>query len=134
MTPGRLARRIAIVVLLMTGAWFVERGRFQQATDMLFGPRVDWRNDYAMSERVYDLIVSHRLTAVPRSCLLLNIHGGDPPSAQTMDVFERPTKACIGDAAATAKRIPDLFAMRVDRDTGRVETDQGSPGLFHALP
>ena len=134
MSAARFWSRIAIVVLLTAGAWFVERGSVQRASDAIFGPRVDWRSDYAMSERVYDLIVAHRLTAVPRACLLLNIHGGDPPSAQTMDVFERPTKACMGDAAARAERIPDLFAMRVDRDRGRVETDAGTPGLFHALP
>ncbi len=134
MSPGRFWRRIAIVVLMTAAAWFVARGSVQHGSDAIFGPRVDWRNDYAMSERVYDLIVAHRLTAVPRACLLLNIHGGDPPSAQTMDVFERPTKLCLGDAAASAKRIPDLFAMRVDRDTGRVETDARSPGRFHALP
>ncbi len=119
---------------MTAGVWFVERGSFQRVADAMFGPRVDWHSDYAMSERIYDLIVSHRLTPVARACLLLNIHGGDPPSAQTMDVFERPTKRCMGDAAATAKRIPDLFAMRVDRDTGRVATDAGTPGVFHTLP
>ncbi len=134
MTPARFWRRIALVVLMTAAVWFAQRGTFERASDAIFGPRTDWHNDYAMSERIYDLVVSRHLTTVPRPCLLLDIHGGDPPEAQTMDVLERPTRACMGNEAAAIKRIPRLFAMRVDRNTGRVETDQGSAGLFHALP
>ena len=134
MTPGRFWRRIAIVVLMVLAVWFTERGTVQRASDALFGPRVDWHNDYSMSLRLYDLIVSRHLSDVPRACLLLNIHGGDPADRQTLDVFERPTHACMGDRAAALKVLPRLFILHVDRDTGAVDADNGSPGQFHPVP
>lgn len=106
---------------------------FQHVSDRIFGATVDWSNDYAMSMRLYDLVERHHLTPVARACLLLNIHGGDPPSAQTLDLFERPTPACLNTAAIRARALPLLFHLRVDRLTGTVSTDQGTPGRYHPL-
>ncbi len=133
MTPGRLLRRMGLVAALTVAVFLTERGTFQRVSDGIFGPRIDWRSDYQVSEHLYDLIVRRHLTDVSRACLLLIIRGEDPPEAQRFDVFERPTKACMGPDAATLHAMPRLFGLRVDRDTGTVVTDSGTPGRFHPL-
>lgn len=133
MTIGRVARRMALVAALVIAVFLAQRGSFQRVSDQVFGPRLDWHNDYAMSGRLYDLIVRRRLTDVPRACLLLNIHGADPASATHLDVFERPTAACMGPDAGKLHTLPRLFGLLVDRDDGTVATDSGTPGRFHAL-
>ena len=133
MTAGRVARRMLLVAALTVAVFLSQRGAFHRVTDQLLGPRTDWHSDYAMSERLYDLIVTRRLTDVKRACLLLNIHGEDPPAATRLDVFERPTPACMGADARTLHALPRLFGLRVDRDEGLVETDAGTPGQYHPL-
>jgi hypothetical protein len=121
---------IGVLVIVVAAT---QQGALRQFSDRLFGAPINWQNDYAMSNRLYDLIVSHQLTDVRRACLLLNIHGNDPASATTMDVFERPTEACMGPAHDTVRLLPKLFEMRVNRLTGRVESDSGTPGVFRVL-
>ena len=133
LTPGRLLRRMGLVAALTVAVFLTERGAFQRVCDRVFGPRIDWHSDYQVSEYLYNLIVRRRLTDVPRPCLLLIIRGEDPPQAQRFDVFERPTKACMGADAATSHTMPRLFGLRVDRDTGVVVTASGTPGRFHPL-
>ena len=133
MSPGRFWRRIGLVMVLVIVAVATQRQSFQRLSDRLFGAPVNWLNDYAMSTHLYDMIAQSRLTNVPKACLLLNIHGGDPPNATTMDVFERPTQACMGPSHGSVRVLPRLFELRVDRTNGRVETDSGSPGVFRPL-
>ena len=133
MTAGRLVRRLLLVAALTVAVFVSQRGAFQRLTEGLFAPGIDWHSDYAMSERLYDLIVRRHLTDVPRACLLLNIHGQDPASATNLDVFERPTAACMGPDAGKLHLLPRLFGLRVDRDRGTVVSDSGTPGRFHAL-
>ena len=133
MTGGRIARRMLLVAALVAAVFLTQRGTFQRVTDGFFAPRIDWHSDYAMSERLYDLVVRRRLTDVPRACLLLNIHGEDPPTATNLDVFERPTPACMGADAGKLHTLPRIFGLRVDRDAGLVATDAGTPGRFHPL-
>lgn len=133
MTPGRLWRRLLVVVLLTCVVFFSQRGAFKRMTDQLLGARIDWHSDYAMSNHLYDLIVERHLTNVSRPCLLLNIHGGDPPDATNLDVYKRPTEACMGAASKQLRLLPRLFGLRVDRDAGTVETDAGTPDHYHPL-
>ena len=121
------------VAALVVVAFLAQRGAFQRVSDDLFGPRIDWHNDYAMSEYLYDRIVRRGLTGVGRACLLLNIHGEDPPRSTGIDVFERPTPACMGPEARKLHLLPRLFGLRVDRDAGLVATDAGTPGRYHPL-
>ena len=132
MSARRLWRRVGLIMVLVVIAVATQRNAFQRLSDEMFGARVNWLNDYAMSTHLYDVIVERHLTDVKRACLLLNIHGNDPPSATTIDVFERPTQACMGPAHDSVRVLPRLFELRVDRTQGRVETDQGS-GVFHPL-
>ncbi len=120
-------------MVLVVVAVATQRNAFQRLSDRVFGTPVNWMNDYAMSTHLYDVIVERHLTDVPRACLLLNIHGNDPANATTLDVFERPTAACMGPAHNSVRVLPRLFQLRVDRTAGRVESDSGSPGVFHPL-
>ena len=133
MSARRLAARMLLVAALTAAVFLSQRGAFERMTGQLFGGRVNWHSDYAMSEHLYDQIVRHRLTDAPRACLLLNIHGEDPPDATNLDVFERPTPACMGADAGKLHALPRLFGLRVDRDSGTVVTDSGTPNHFHAL-
>ena len=133
MTAGRLVRRMLLVAAITVAVFLSQRGAFNRLTDQYFGSRIDWHNDYAMSEHLYDLVVRRRLTDAPRACLLLNIHGEDPPSATNLDMFERPTPACMGPDAGKQHTLPRLFGLRVDRDDGTIVTDSGTPNQFHPL-
>ena len=133
LTAGRLAVRMLLVSALTVAVGLSQRGALRRVTDGLFAPAVNWHSDYAMSERLYDLLVRRRLTDVPRACLLLNIHGEDPPAATHLDVFERPTPACMGPDARGLHALPRMFGLLVDRDAGEVATDAGTPGRFHPL-
>ncbi len=120
-------------MVLVVVAVATQRNAFQSWSDRLFGAPVNWQNDYSMTTHLYDVIAARHLTGVPKACLLLNIHGNDPPNATTMDVFERPTEACLGPAHDSVRVLPRLFELRVDRTTGRVETDSGQVGVFRPL-
>lgn len=133
MTAGRLVRRMLLVAAMTVAVFLSQRGAFERLTDQFLGARINWHSDYAMSEHLYDLIVRRHLTDTPRACLLLNIHGEDPPSATNLDVYERPTPSCMGPDAARLHTLPRLFGLRVDRDDGTVATDSGTPGRFHPL-
>ncbi len=132
-TPGRFWRRIGLVMVLVVVAVATQRHSFQAFSDRLFGAPINWSSDYAMSVHLYDMIERQHLTDVPKACLLLNIHGGDPPRATTLDVYERPTQACLGPAHSAIRVLPRLFQLRVDRTAGRVESDSGTPGVFRPL-
>ncbi len=133
MTAGRLVRRLLLVAAITVAVFLSQRGAFDRLTDQYWGARINWHSDYAMSEHLYDLVARRHLTDAPRACLLLNIHGEDPPSATNLDMFERPTPACMGPDAARLHALPRLFGLRVDRDDGTVVTDSGTPGRFHTL-
>ena len=133
LSPGRFWRRIGLVIVLVIAAVATQRNAFRSLSDRVFGAPVDWQNDYSMTTHLYDLIAARHLTDVPKACLLLNIHGNDPLNATTMDVFERPTEACMGPAHNSVRVLPRLFEVRVDRIAGRAETDSGSPGAFRPL-
>lgn len=130
---GRLVRRLLLVAALGAAVVLTQRGTVRQFSDRLFRSQIDWHNDYAMVMRLEDMIVDRHLTNVTRPCLLMNIHGGDPPDATAIDVYERPTAACMGDAGKKLRVLPRLFGLRVDRDTGTVATDAGTPERFHPL-
>ena len=132
-SAGRLWRRIGLIGVLAVVVVATQQGALRQFSDRLFGAPINWQNDYAMSNRLYDMIVARELTDVPRACLLLNIHGNDPPSATTMDVFERPTETCMGPSHGSVRVLPKLFEMRVNRLTGRVESDSGTPGVYRVV-
>ena len=132
-SPGRLWRRIGLLVVLVIAAVASQRNGVQRLSDQIFGTPINWQSDYAMTTHLYDMIERDHLTDVAKSCLLINIHGNDPPNATTMDVFERPTQACMGAAHNAVRVLPRLFELRVDRTAGTVETDRGSSGVFHPL-
>ncbi len=83
-----------------------------------------------MVEHLRRLVVQRGLTGDRKECLLFVINGNDPPQAQRMQVWEKHTGGCPGAHG----QLPVLFTLRVDRDRHSVQTDQGSPGHFHALP
>ena len=133
LSAGRFWRRIGMLAVLVVVAVATQRNGFQRLSDRLFGAPVNWMNDYSMSTHLYDMIASSHVTDVPKACLLLNIHGGDPANATVMDVFERPTEACMGPSHDSVRVLPRLFQLRVDRTTGRVQSDSGTPGVFRPL-
>ena len=112
-----------MVVLHFTGVLPRLQHRF-------FPEPVDWHNDYSTVEHLRDQVVARGLTHDARECLLFIINGNDPPSAQRFQVMEKHSGTCPGQRG----QLPLLFTLRVDRDHGLVQTDQGSPGQFHALP
>lgn len=131
---GRLWRRMGIVAAMVAVIVLSQHGRFQDLSDRVFGARIDWASDYRMTDYLYGLIERHHLAGVPRACLLLNIHGGDPADATHLDVYERPTAPCLGARHDEVRFLPRLFGLLVDRTRGHVLTDQGSPGRYHPLP
>ena len=112
-----------MVVLHFTGVLPRLQHRF-------FPEPVDWHNDYSTVEHLRDQVVARGLTHDARECLLFIINGNDPPSAQRFQVMEKHSGTCPGQRG----QLPLLFTLRVDRDHGLVQTDQGSSGKFHALP
>ncbi len=112
-----------VVVLHFTGVLPRLQGRF-------FPEPVDWHNDYKTVEHLRDQVVTSGLTHDAKDCLLFIINGNDAPSAQRFEVMEKHSGACPGQRG----QLPHLFTLRVDREHGVVETDQGSPGRFHAMP
>ena len=130
---GRLWRRVAMAVIVVVVAVGTQWSGFTALTDRVFGPRIDWMNDYQTTTHLYDVIARRGLADVPKSCLLIIVDGTTPPQATKMGVYERPTKACMGTVPAPLHRLPHLFDLLVDRTAGQVQTDQGSPGRFHPL-
>jgi hypothetical protein len=96
----------------------------------IFPARVNWNNDYSVVEHLRDRVVRDGLTHDPKDCLVFIINGNDPPEAQRMDLMEKHNATCPGPRG----QLPKLFTLRVDRSKGTVETDQGTPGQFHAMP
>ncbi len=126
-------RRVILAVVLVVAAVATQWSGFTALTDRVFGPRIDWMNDYQTTTHLYDVIVRRHLTDVPKRCLLIIVDGTTPPQATRMGVYERPTTACMGSVPAPTHRLPRLFDLLVDRTAGRVQTDRGSPGHFHPL-
>jgi hypothetical protein len=124
---------MVLVAVLVAAAVATQWSGFQGLSDQVFGTRIDWSNDYQTTTHLYDVIARRHLAAVPKACLLIIVDGTTPPEATRMGVYERPTKACLGEAPVPAKRLPYLFDLLVDRTAGRVQTDAGSPGHFHPL-
>jgi len=129
-TPRQLRTRIAAIVMI--GALIVVlhfTGALDSFVQRIAPPRVDWSNDYATVEHLRVDVVRRGLAKLPKQCLLFIINGNDPPTAQRMQVMQKPGQGC----PATHGQLPRLFTLRVDRTHGTVETDAGSPGNFHPL-
>ncbi len=129
---ARLLRRVLIALMAGLGLVVLERtGVLDKATGTsLFGPRIDWSSDYALVEYLRGVVVDRGLTRDAKDCLLFVVNGNDPPNAVRMKVMEKHSGACPGDKTT----LPLLFTLKVDRLGQTVQTDSGSPGLFHPLP
>lgn len=113
---------VLVVVLHFTGTL----DRLQQR----FLPRpVNWSNDYAVVEHLRDEVVRDGLTHDAKECLLFIINGNDPMEAQRIQVMEKHSGTCPGARG----QLPKLFTLKIDRVKGEVESDQGTPGIFHPL-
>ncbi len=130
-TRRQLATRVAAIVL--AGALVVVlhfTGVLPRLQQRYFPDPVDWHNDYSTVEHLRDQVVATGLTHDAKQCLLFIINGNDPPSLQRFQVMEKHSGTCPGQRG----QLPHLFTLRVNRENGVVETDQGSPGVFHAMP
>ncbi|WP_240759251.1 hypothetical protein [Lichenicoccus roseus] len=130
-TRRQLGTRIAAIVL--AGALVVVlhfTGVLPRLQSRFFPDPVNWHNDYSTVEHLRSQVVSDGLTHDRKDCLLFIINGNDAPSSQRFQVMEKHSGTCPGQRG----QLPLLFTLRVDRDHGVVETDQGSPGRFHPMP
>ena len=130
-TPRRLRTRIIAIVaagVLVVVLHFT--GLLDQLTRRVFPSSVRWNNDYSVVEHLRAQVTRDGSTHDAKDCLLFIINGNDPPDAQRIRVMEKHNSKCPG----TPGELPLLFTLRVDRTTGTVQSDQGSPGQFHALP
>lgn len=105
-------------------------GTLDRLQHRLFPPRVDWKNDYSVAQYLRDRVVDSGLTTDSKDCLLFIINGNDPLDAQRFRVVEKSTGKCPGPRG----KLLQLFTLRIDRNAGTVQTDNGSPGMFHPLP
>lgn len=129
---ARLIRRVLIALMAGLGLVVLERaGVLDTLSRPGFLPsRIDWTNDYALIEHLRGDVVDRGLTKDAKECLLFIVNGNDPPNAVRMKVMEKHSGTCPGDKGT----LPLLFTLRVDRLGHTVQTDAGSPGLFHTLP
>jgi len=122
-----------VAVALLAGIVLVILSRMGML-DGALGPisqsQLNWDNDYQLVEHLRDVVVRRGMTKDPKDCLLFSINGNDPPNAVRMRVLEKHTGSCPGAKG----QLPLLFTLRVDRQAHTVQTDQGAPGQFHALP
>ncbi len=132
LTPrSRVIRRILIALLLAFTLLALERtGLMERWLGGLQGERLDWRNDYQLVEYLRALVVQRGLTGDRKDCLLFIIDGNDPPTGTRMQVMEKHSGACPGERG----QLPKLFTLKIDRLARQVQSDAGSPGLFHPLP
>ncbi len=112
---------VATMALCAEG-WFAwhNRGQVQHA------PLV---SDMAMVLAVRDRVVAAGLIHAGKDCLAFFLHDAPPGQPVLLDVFEKHSAACPGDAAA-----PRLFGVRVDRSNSRMWDDAGMPKAFAPLP
>ena len=130
-TRGRFIRRILIAALAGVTLLLLERtGVIERTLGQLQPERFDWSSDYPLVEHMRTVVVDRGLTHDRKDCLLFIINGNDPPDASRLEVMEKHSGTCPG----TRGELPKLFTLKVNRLARTVQTDAGTPGIFHPLP
>jgi hypothetical protein len=131
-TPrARIVQRVLIALMAGLALLVLERmGLLNRLSAGVMPAQLNWSNDYQLVEYFRTVVVQDGLTHDAKDCLLFVINGNDPPNAVRMEVLEKHSGSCPG----TRGQLPKLFTLKVDRLAHSVQTDAGSPGLFHPLP
>ena len=127
----RLLQRVLIALLAGCALLALQRfGMLAKLGGSVLPQQLDWNNDYQLVEHLRGTVTRDGLTHDDKECLLFIIDGNDPPSGVHLQVMEKHSGSCPGVRGS----LPKLFTLLVNRQSHAVQTDAGSPGLFHPLP
>ncbi|GBQ24133.1 hypothetical protein AA0472_1320 [Acetobacter estunensis NRIC 0472] len=126
-----IARRLVLVLpLTVLMIVLAKTGALDRMLDRYTFKPMSWFDNNALVQHLRVTVTHNGMTGDRADCLLFIVNGDTPPQATLIDVMEKHSGSCpVPDGS-----LPKLFTLRVDRPAQRVETDQGSPGLFHPIP
>ncbi len=126
-----IVRRVLMVIpASLLAIVLMKMGWLDQAADKLTFSRTSWFDDTALVEHLRVVLTHDGATDTPGRCLLFIVNGNTPMNGTMIDVMEKHSGSCSGDR----KTLPKLFTVKVDRVDGIIESDRGTPGIFHPLP
>lgn len=104
-------------------------GLLDTAYDHFTFGKLSWYDNTALVEHLRTVIIQQNLTPLPRKCLVFLVNGDASVNTPHIEVLGRQGHGCPGDKPAANT----LFSLRIDRAQQSIQTDAGSPGLFHPL-
>ncbi|GAJ29908.1 hypothetical protein AA0498_0983 [Acidomonas methanolica] len=117
-----LPASLLMVVLMKTGVLDV-------AADRMTFDKLAWFDDTKLVEHLRILVTHNGMTDEPGRCLVFIVNGNDPLNAQRIDVMAKHIKGCPDPDGKPQM----LFTIRVDKADRELQTDHGTPGVFHPM-
>ncbi|NHN87259.1 hypothetical protein [Acetobacter conturbans] len=125
-----MRRLILVLPLSMLMIVLAKSGMMDRLLDRYTFKQTSWFDDTSLVQHLRLTVTHNGMTGDRPDCLLFVVNGDSPPTGTLIDVMQKHSGSCPNPDGS----LPKLFTLRVDRTGQRVDTDQGTPGLFHPIP
>lgn len=126
---------LALLMFFMVYSGFLDKIGLRAHDKMTFNNGLSWFDNNALDEHLRVALMENHLNGhFPQKCLVLWFNGDARVNLIDVVVMGRYGNGCPMAEGKNTPFAEPLFRFKIDRALKQVQTDAGSPGVFHPFP
>lgn len=126
---------LALIMFFMMHYGFLDKIMLRAHDKMTFNNELSWFDNNALDEHLRVALMKNHLNGhFPQKCLVLLFNGDASVNLLDIVVMGRYGNGCPMTEGKNTALAEPLFHFKINRALKQVQTDAGSPGLFHPIP